>query len=206
MVSDALKQIWEKVDEMTGPKSMETVCEHIARDMREGRFPQQSERQMVPENSHEEMPHEITAWHVETGPMTGHWSANQHPAEAETYVRKSDVKALLEAGRYMLNHAEWREQNEGVFWEASDLMRAALAAFRGDATSGRPDGDAERWRETAWRLRSYAIHDDDCTRNRHPHYRGCSCGLQKLLDSMEEQNKPETRISEQASEQEEPRE
>ena len=28
-----------------------------------------------------------------------------------------------------------------------------------------------------WKLRSYAVHDDDCTFNRHPHYRGCSCGL-----------------------------
>ena len=28
-----------------------------------------------------------------------------------------------------------------------------------------------------WKLRSYAVHDDDCTFNRPPHYRGCSCRL-----------------------------
>ena len=76
-----------------------------------------------------EMPHEIFAWAGDVGPMTGHWSANQHPEQAEAYIRKSDVKALIEAGRHMLNHAKWREENENVFWEASDLMRAALAAF-----------------------------------------------------------------------------
>lgn len=57
------------------------------------------------------------------------------------------------------------------------------------------------WPALAWRLRSYATHDDDCKINKPPHFRDCSCGLKKLLVSMEEQNKPETRISEQASEQ-----
>jgi hypothetical protein len=38
----------------------------------------------------------------------------------------------------------------------------------------------------AWRLRGYAVHDDDCTINRHPHYRACSCGLNAAKARMEE--------------------
>lgn len=40
------------------------------------------------------------------------------------------VAALVEALRYMVNHAEWREQNDGVFWEATNIARAALAAWK----------------------------------------------------------------------------
>lgn len=47
-MSDALKQIWEKVDQMIGPQRMETEAEHIARDMREGRFPKRSDPIQVP--------------------------------------------------------------------------------------------------------------------------------------------------------------
>lgn len=35
-----------------------------------------------------------------------------------------------------------------------------------------------------WRLRSYAFHDDNCTFNRPPHYRGCSCGLTAALAAL----------------------
>jgi hypothetical protein len=31
--------------------------------------------------------------------------------------------------------------------------------------------------EAYWKLRSYAVHDDDCTRNKPPRFRNCSCGL-----------------------------
>lgn len=30
----------------------------------------------------------------------------------------------------MINHAEYREQREGVCWEATDKSRAALRAYR----------------------------------------------------------------------------
>ena len=36
----------------------------------------------------------------------------------------SEAKMLLS---HMVNHAEWRETNEGVFWEATDKARAFLA-------------------------------------------------------------------------------
>jgi hypothetical protein len=42
------------------------------------------------------MPVELVAWPGEVGPMTGHWSANQHHDDrAETYVRKDMVDALV---------------------------------------------------------------------------------------------------------------
>lgn len=43
------------------------------------------------------------------------------------------VRVLLDALRLMVNHAEWRENNEGVFWEATNHARNALAPF-GKAT------------------------------------------------------------------------
>jgi hypothetical protein len=39
------------------------------------------------------------------------------------------VQALVEALKHMVNHAILDEQNEGVFWEAVPLARAALAEF-----------------------------------------------------------------------------
>ena len=32
-----------------------------------------------------------------------------------------------------------------------------------------------------WRVRSYAVHDDDCTINRYPSRNACSCGLTAAL-------------------------
>jgi hypothetical protein len=67
-------------------------------------------------------------------------AAAQASAEADYRARIAaaldldKLTALVEAGSYMLNHAEWREQNDGVFWEASNLMRAALSAFQGEPT------------------------------------------------------------------------
>jgi hypothetical protein len=44
-----------------------------------------------------------------------------------------EVRALVDALRLMVNHAEWRENNEGIFWEATNHARNALAPF-GKAT------------------------------------------------------------------------
>ena len=57
-MTDALKQIWDKVDQMTGPQRVETEAEHIARDMREGRFPRRSD------------PIQVAVNHLEGPPMT----------------------------------------------------------------------------------------------------------------------------------------
>lgn len=40
--------------------------------------------------------------------------------------------------------------------------------------------------EVYWRLRSYAIHDNDCKLNKPPKFEGpCSCGLSKALKDGE---------------------
>ncbi len=37
-----------------------------------------------------------------------------------------------------------------------------------------------------WRVRSYAVHDDDCTINRYPNRNACSCGLTAALAALKE--------------------
>ena len=72
----------------------ETTSEHIARDMREGRFPEQSERQMVPVLA--SLPHEIQVWRsTDTLDHIGTWSTTRYPPEAVTYVPKSDAQAAV---------------------------------------------------------------------------------------------------------------
>ena len=41
------------------------------------------------------------------------------------------------------------------------------------------------WMEMAWRLRSYTVHDDNCSFNCPPHYAGCTCKLRDALTRME---------------------
>lgn len=40
---------------------------------------------------------------------------------------------LRAALRYMVNHAKWSEENEGVYWEATKIAQAALATPAPDA-------------------------------------------------------------------------
>ena len=37
-----------------------------------------------------------------------------------------------------------------------------------------------------WLVRSYAVHDDDCTINRYPNRNACSCGLRNALAAIKE--------------------
>jgi hypothetical protein len=46
---------------------------------------------------------------------------------------EAKLKEAVQLLRYMVNHAEWREENEGVFWEATEQSRAFLASI-GDKT------------------------------------------------------------------------
>ena len=49
----------------------------------------------------------------------------------ETCAERDALKAELAEAKmllnHMVNHAEWREKNEGVFWEATEQSRAFLA-------------------------------------------------------------------------------
>jgi len=53
-------------------------------------------------------------------------------------ARVPEIAALIEALRYMVNHAEWREQNEGVYLDATDKARAALRAIADAKCPARP--------------------------------------------------------------------
>ena len=125
--------------------------------------------------------------------QTGYVRADLHDAT------RARVRELEAGNRGLLRlNEETESRAEKAETRNKELVMKSLA----DLGQAQEAYEAQKKAEAlSWRLRSYAVHDDDCTRNRHPHYRGCSCGLQKLLDSMEEQNRPETRISEQASEQ-----
>lgn len=70
----------------------------------------------------------LSALSIPTDPMA---ALEAVKAEVRDEVLESpEIKALIDALAYMVNHAEWREQNDGVFWEATNLARAALAAIR----------------------------------------------------------------------------
>lgn len=52
-------------------------------------------------------------------------------------------------------------------------------------TQPTPDHAAirEAWGKAYWRMRSYAVHDNDCKLNKPPHFNGpCSCGLTATLE------------------------
>jgi len=124
----------------------ETTSEHIARDMREGRFPEQSERQMVPVLA--SLPHEIQVWRsMDALDHTGTWSTTRYPAEAVTYVSKADAQAAvavvvekaaerLDANRAHLNFAALlgllRDEAlpEPVVTTLSDWLDGIAAAIR----------------------------------------------------------------------------
>lgn len=82
----------------------ETTSEHIARDMREGRFPEQSERQMVPVLA--SLPHEIQVWRsTDSLDHIGTWATTRFPPEAVTYVPKASASKLIR------QHGEIARQN-----------------------------------------------------------------------------------------------
>jgi hypothetical protein len=45
--------------------------------------------------------------------------------------------------------------------------------------------ERDEWKRLYWLARSFAVHDDNCTINRHPHYRDCSCGLRAALTTKD---------------------
>ena len=53
--------------------------------------------------------------------------------QAKKPARADVVQELVQALAYMVNHAEWRERNEGIYWEATEIARAALTKYRGES-------------------------------------------------------------------------
>lgn len=65
---------------------------------------------------------------------------------------------------------------------APDLKRIGTGIYETQPT---PDHAAirEAWEKAYWRMRSYAVHDNDCKLNKPPHFNGpCSCGLTAALE------------------------
>ena len=49
--------------------------------------------------------------------------------EARAEAAEAKLKEAARMLRHMVNHAEWREENEGVFWEATEQSRAFLSSM-----------------------------------------------------------------------------
>lgn len=65
---------------------------------------------------------------------------------------------------------------------APNLKRIGTGIYETQPT---PDHAAirEAWEKAYWRMRSYAVHDNDCKLNKPPHFNGpCSCGLTAALE------------------------
>lgn len=65
---------------------------------------------------------------------------------------------------------------------APNLKRIGTGIYETQPT---PDHAAirEAWEKAYWRMRSYAVHDNDCKLNKPPRFDGpCSCGLTAALE------------------------
>ena len=98
------------------------------------------------------------------------------PAPDAAAIRKAALeaaKALREiAGMDMIGAS-------AVAYNAARELEAALAP------QPVPDAAAirEAWEKAYWRMRSYAVHDNDCKLNKPPRFDGpCSCGLTAALE------------------------
>ena len=72
----------------------------------------------------------------------------------------------------------WAKAAEG----APPTLSAALQLSEVQALKEERDAAVAAY----WRVRSYAVHDDDCTINRYPNRDACSCGLRAALAAIKE--------------------
>lgn len=118
-------------------------------------------------------------------------------------IDASIAKALEKACLAVSEHADWpedehgRTEQVGLFARVINAIRAITPAENAAApnlkrigtgiyeTQPTPDHAAirEAWEKAYWRMRSYAVHDNDCKLNKPPHFNGpCSCGLTAVLE------------------------
>jgi len=90
------------------------------------------------------------------------------------HVQAAFINAIREEG----TKAEACDTLQAL-WNERCAQAAELTRLRARVAA------ADKLAAVYWILRSYAVHDDDCTFNRPPHYRGCSCGLKDALDKGE---------------------
>ena len=137
-MSDALKQIWEKVDQMIGPQRMETEAEHIARDMREGRFPKRSDPIQVPVAESDAI-----ARHLAPGDdlverlLRVQWSVTGEPCANGNVDETCAHEAAARISALTAHNADLAAQNRDAT-KAIARMRARLARMEG----GPMDDDA----------------------------------------------------------------
>lgn len=74
----------------------------------------------------------IAAWNTRTD-MCAHAQSRADQESLSAALEVPEVAALVEAAQYMVIQAEWRESKEGIFWEATDMTRAALRTLKGGA-------------------------------------------------------------------------
>lgn len=51
-------------------------------------------------------------------------------AMPDTTAQADTIKSLTQALNYMVNHAGQLERNDGIYWEATEIARAALTAAK----------------------------------------------------------------------------
>ena len=110
-MNDALKQIWEKVDQMLGPQRMETEAEHIARDMREGRFPERSDPIQVPV----------------AGPAALAALAAAYPADLAEAGKVLEGVTVIANGRYAGERSHFTIHDADTVQKAADTIRSLIA-------------------------------------------------------------------------------
>jgi len=138
MVSDALKQIWEKVDKMMGKQRLETEAEHIARDIREGNFPKRSHPILGPVNPLPVDASEPTPGDLVPDHCTGMSLAFE---PGVLHIRKDGSGSICIAEKDFELEDDRDDEGGSVHWIAR-LDASEIIALRDFLTRGtsRPDG------------------------------------------------------------------
>ena len=112
-------------------------------------------------------------------------------ANGDRLLHESDILAAMEPVTQPAPDAAAIRIADEVFdrLEAKGATAAAFGAAEvGEAlreAGAQSDAAAirEAWERSYWRLRSYAVHDNDCKLNKPPRFDGpCSCGLTAALE------------------------
>ena len=78
----------------------------------------------------------------------------------------------------------WFPERLVAAWNTRDTPTLSAAMGLPEAKALKDERDAAT--AAYWRVRSYAVHDDDCTINRYPNRNACSCGLRNALAAIKE--------------------
>ncbi|WWT39561.1 hypothetical protein [Microcystis phage Mae-JY02] len=110
----------------------------------------------------------------------------QHKKRGSTY--RVLGRGKVQTDTPLTDYAEvvvYQAEADGTVWvrPVSEFKDGRFAAL--EPVTPAPDAAAigEAWERSYWRLRSYAVHDNDCKLNKPPRFDGpCSCGLTAALE------------------------